>query len=73
MKKDNTFSFHNRRYEAPADLRGRDVQLRHDRRRSDNALSPIIVYHNGQRIGAARLLDTVANGLLRRERRKEQP
>jgi hypothetical protein len=73
VKKDNTFSFQNRRYEAPADLRGREIQLRHDRRRSDNALSPtVIVYHKGQRIGLARLLDTIANGLLRRERRKEQ-
>jgi len=66
-------SFQNRRYEAPADLRGREIQLRHDRRRSDTTLSPtVIVYHKGQRIGLARLLDTIANGLLRRERRKEQ-
>jgi transposase InsO family protein len=74
VKKDNTFSFHNRRYEAPADLRGREIQLRHDRRRSDTAQSPVVVvYHKGQRIGPARLLDTVANGLLRRQPRKEQP
>jgi transposase InsO family protein len=74
VKKDNTFSFQNRRYEAPADLRGHEIQLRHDRRRSDTALSPaVVVYHKGQRIGPARLLDTIANGLLRRERRKEQP
>jgi hypothetical protein len=30
----------------------------------------VIIYHKGQRMGAARLLDAVANGLLRR---KEQP
>ena len=54
-----------------ADLRDKEIQLRHDRHRSDNALSPVvIVYHKGQRIGPARLLDAVANGLLRR---KEQP
>jgi putative transposase len=68
VKKDNTFSFHNRRYETPADLRGHEIQLRHDR--SDTGVSPaIIIYHKGQRIGPARLLDTVANGL---RRRKEQ-
>ena len=71
VKKDNTFSFHNRRYETPADLRGREIQLRHDR--SDTPLSPaIIIYHKDQRIGPARLLDTVANGLLRRERKEQQ-
>lgn len=71
VKKDNTFSFQSRRYEAPAALHDREVQLRHDRHRSDTALSPtVIVYHKGQRIGPARLLDAVANGL---RRRKEQP
>ena len=30
----------------------------------------VIIYHKGQRLGAARLLDAVANGL---SRRKEQP
>jgi putative transposase len=70
VKKDNTFSFQARRYEAPADLRARTVQLRHDRRRADNAVSRnVVVYHKGQRIGPARLLDAVANGL---RRRKEQ-
>ena len=68
VKKDNTFSFQSRRYETPADLRGHEIQLRHDRHRSDNALSPtVIIYHKGQRIGPARLLDAVANGLLRRK------
>lgn len=73
VKKDNTFSFQTRRYETPADLRDKEIQLRHDRHRSDTALSPVvIIYHKGQRIGPARLLDTVANGHSRRERRKEQ-
>ena len=63
-----------RRHGAPAALHDKEVQLRHDRHRSDDALSPtVVVYHKGQRIGPARLLDAVANGLLRRERRKEQP
>jgi transposase InsO family protein len=67
VKKDNTFSFAGRRYETPVDLRDKEIQLRHDRRRSDAAA--VIIYHKGQRIGVARLLDAVANGL---KRRKEQ-
>ncbi len=68
VKKDNTFSFSGRRYESPVDLRDREIQLRHDRHRSDTAV--VVIYHKGQRQGAARLLDAVANGLARR---KEQP
>jgi putative transposase len=72
VKKDNTFSFLGRRYETPVDLRDKDIQLRYDRRTSDTIMSPtaVIIYHKGQRLGAARLLDAVANGL---KRRKEQP
>jgi transposase InsO family protein len=71
VKKDNTFSFLSRRYETPVDLRDKEIQLRYDRHRIDTAMSPtVIIYYKGQRMGAARLLDTVANGLLRR---KEQP
>jgi hypothetical protein len=70
VKKDNTFSFQGRRYEAPAALHDKPIQLRYDRHRSDNTSSPIVVvYHKGQRIGPARLLNAVANGL---RRRKEQ-
>jgi putative transposase len=68
VKKDNTFSFAGRRYETPVDLRDREIQLRYDRHRQDT--TAVIIYHKGQRLGAARLLDAVANGLLRR---KEQP
>lgn len=67
VKKDNTFSFAGRRYETPVDLRDREIQLRYDRRRQDAAV--VIIYHQGQRMGMARLLDAVANGL---KRRKEQ-
>ena len=72
VKKDNTFSLAARRYETPVDLRDKEIQLRYDRQRRDNALSPaaVVIYYKGQRLGAARLLDTVANGLARR---KEQP
>jgi transposase InsO family protein len=65
VKKDNTFSFAGRRYETPVDLRDRQVQLRYDRRRGET--SAVVLYSKGQRLGAARLLDTVANGLLRRK------
>lgn len=82
VKKDNTFSFRGRRYETPVDLRGKEIQLRYDRRRHDGHRhdghrhgSPgdtpaVVIYHKGRRQGAARLLDAVANGM---RRRKEQP
>ena len=63
VKKDNTFSFRGKRYETPVDLRGRKIQLRHERHR-DGA---VIVYQGDRRIGKARLLDAVANGMARRK------
>jgi hypothetical protein len=68
VKKDNTFSFGGRRYETPVDLRDKEIQLRYDRHHQDTAA--VIIYFKGQRLGLARLLDAVANGL---QRRKEQP
>ena len=65
VKKDNTFSFLGRRYETLVDLRDREIQLRYDRHRTDTAA--VVIYYKGQRIGAARLLDAVANGLARRK------
>jgi putative transposase len=65
VKKDNTFSFLGRRYETPVDLRDKEIQLRYDRHRQDTVA--VVIYHKGQRMGAARLLDAVANGLLRRK------
>jgi transposase InsO family protein len=65
VKKDNTFSFAGRRYETPVDLRDKKIQIRYDRRRLET--TAVIIYHKGQRMGAARLLDAVANGLLRRK------
>ena len=70
VKKDNTFSFSARRYETPVDLRDKEIQLRYDRhraRRGSPDPAAIVIYHKGQRLGAARLLDAVANGLLRRK------
>ena len=65
VKKDNTFSFSSRRYETPVDLRDKEIDLRYDRHRKNDSV--IIIYYKGQRMGAARLLDAVANGLLRRK------
>jgi putative transposase len=65
VKKDNTFSFSSRRYETPVDLRDKDIQLRYDRRCQET--TAVVIYYKGQRMGAARLLDAVANGLLRRK------
>jgi putative transposase len=65
VKKDNTFSFAGRRYETPVDLRDKEIQLRYDRHRHDT--TAVVIYHKGQRQGVARLLDAVANGLLRRK------
>lgn len=66
VKKDNTFSFAGRRYESPVDLRDTEITVRHDRRRDDES-SPVVVYHQGQRMGQARLLDSIFNGLSRRK------
>jgi hypothetical protein len=65
VKKDNTFSFSGRRYETTVDLRDKQIQVRFDRRRLDT--TAVIIYHKGQRMGPARLLDAVANGLKRRK------
>ncbi len=57
VKKDNTFSLKNIRYEAPADLRDCQIQVRFDR----NTRSSVIVYYKDQRIGQATFLDLIAN------------
>ena len=51
----------------PFDLRDKEIQLRYDRHRQDTTI--VVIYYKGQRMGAARLLDAVANGM---KRRKEQ-
>jgi putative transposase len=67
VKKDNTFPFKNKRYEAPADLRQKQIVIRFDRARPVR----IVVYYKDQRIGEAKPLDLIANGLLRRNYHKE--
>jgi hypothetical protein len=62
VKKDNTFSFKNIRYEAPVDLRGKITTIRFDR----TCPVDIICYYKNQRMGIAKKLNLIANGLLRR-------
>ncbi len=62
VKKDNTFSFKNTRYEVPADLRDKTVTIRFDRSKLDR----VIVYYKTHRIGQAEELNLVANSKIRR-------
>lgn len=63
VKKDNTFSFKNIRYETPVDLREREITIRFDRNTTDR----IVIYYKNQRMGEAKPVDLIANGLLRRK------
>jgi putative transposase len=62
VKKDNTFSFKSKRFEAPVDLRVKEISIRFDRSNPD----PVIVYYKNQRMGEAVKLDLYANALLKR-------
>ena len=62
VKKDNTFSFKNIRYEPDADLRNKEIIIRFDRSRLDR----IIVYYKHHRIGEAQRLNLIANSRIRR-------
>jgi transposase InsO family protein len=62
VKKDNTFSFKNIRYETPVDLHDREITIRYDRINFDK----VIIYYKDQRMGIAKPVDLISNGLLRR-------
>ena len=62
--KDNTFSFKNKRMEAPVYLHSKTIQVRYDR---SDKLSPVIVYYKGERIGEATPVDYLSNGQLGRD------
>lgn len=64
VKKDNTFSFKNIRYEPDADLRNKKITIRFDR----NKLNRIIVYYKNHRIGEAHRLNPVANSRIIRNK-----
>ncbi len=66
VKKDNTFSFKNVRYEPSADLRSKSINIRYDRNREGT----VIVYYKGQRIGPATRLNLVANSKIKRGGKK---
>ena len=57
VKADNTFSLKNVRYEAPVDLREKQIQVRFERLRLDR----IIVYFKSQRMGQAHPVDFQVN------------
>lgn len=59
VRADNTFPLNSARYEAPADLHSRKIQVRFNRQNPDN--SPVIVYYKAHRIGVARVVDFIAN------------
>ncbi len=62
VRKDNTFSFQNIRFEAPVDLRSKKIIIRFNRNNPDN----IVVYYKNNRMGKAQELDLVANSMIRR-------
>lgn len=62
VKKDNTFSFKNIRFETPVDLRGKKITIRYSR----SAFDSLVIFYKGNRTGIAKPLDSVANGLMRR-------
>jgi hypothetical protein len=57
VKADNTFSLKNIRWEAPVDVRHRQIQVRFDRYH----FAQVVVYFKSQRLGFARPLDPIAN------------
>jgi transposase InsO family protein len=59
VRTDNTFPLKNIRFETPADLPNRKIQVRFDRK--NFAPNKVIVYYKGQRIGPARPVDLIAN------------
>ena len=59
VRADNTFPLKNIRFETPADLANRKIQVRFDRKNFDP--NKVIVYYKGQRIGPARPVDLIAN------------
>jgi len=58
VRADNTFSFKNLRYEAPRHLPDRKIQIRFQRSQPTRRVA---VFYQGERMGEARLLDSIAN------------
>ena len=62
VRKDNTFSFKNVRYEPVANLQNKTITIRFDRNKPDR----IIVYYKTHRMGKAQKLDLIANSKIKR-------
>jgi putative transposase len=58
VRRDSTFMLHGRFFEAPPGLAGQRIEVRFD----PFDYSLVEIHHNGQYIGAARLVDAVVNG-----------
>jgi len=63
VRADNTFPFQSSRYEAPADVRCKEIHVRFDKRPKGQhlALFSVPVYYKGQRLGEAKLVDLHGN------------
>ncbi len=59
VRADNTFSLKSIRFETPAVLQGKVIQVRFDRGKF--SAERVVVYHKGDRIGHARPVNLVAN------------
>jgi transposase InsO family protein len=59
VRADNTFFLKNVRFEPPADLHNRQIQVRFDRKNFGSG--KVIVYYKNNRIGPARIVDFTAN------------
>jgi transposase InsO family protein len=64
VKKDNTFSFKSVRYETPVDLREKEITIRYDRGKTER----VVIYYKNERMGEAKPVNLIANGLLRRKK-----
>jgi putative transposase len=69
VRADNTFSLKNIRFEAPAALHNREIQVRFDRK--NFAPDKVIVYYKSQRLGPARPVDFTANDRMPRQANNE--
>lgn len=61
VRKDNTFSFESILYEAPVYLPEKEIQVLYDRYNP----SRLVIHYKGQRLGEAKILNKIQNGLRR--------
>lgn len=68
VQKDNTFRFNSKRYETPAELAGKKIQIRFPRTEK----APVIVYYREMNLGEAKVVDLIANSNAHRPKRKDR-